>query len=389
MRLTDISVRALPLPEKGQKTHWDDTLQNFGCRVSQGGTKSFVVQHGLDRRLITIGRYPIISLADAREEAKRVLAELTLGKHRPRTVRWDEALEQYLEACREKNRPRTVASYERLINRHFTFKRQQLNEVTSEDIERKLAHIKAPGERNHALVAVKVFLGWCQKPPRRYIAHNPCEGMAPVKRRSRKRILTDTELAAIYAAAMEGTDTLSHIIALLILMGQRRTETASLRKSWCNRSERLITLPDTITKNKMEHTFPYGPLVETILQRRSNLTEGDLYFPPYRTHVRGKPTTTYAGWSKDKKAFDKRCGVSKWTLHDLRRTFATKLAELGVLPHILEKLLNHRLGAIKTDSVLTDVAEVYNLAKYLPEMRQAITLWENKLTALLRLQKAA
>ena len=83
MRLTDVSVRALPLPEEGQKTHWDDTLQNFGCRVSQGGTKSFVVQHGPDRRLVTIGRFPVVSLADARAEAKRVLAELTLGKHRP------------------------------------------------------------------------------------------------------------------------------------------------------------------------------------------------------------------------------------------------------------------------------------------------------------------
>ncbi len=90
-----------------------------------------------------------------------------------------------------------------------------------------------------------------------------------------------------------------------------------------------------------------------------------------------------------KKAFDERCGVSKWTLHDLRRTFATRLAELGVLPHIVEKLLNHRLGAIKTDSVLTDVAEVYNLAKYVPEMRAAIALWEQKLTALLQFPKAA
>ena len=98
MKLTDISVRALPPPTKGQKTHWDDTLQNFGCRVSQGGTKSFVVQHGADRRLITIGRYPVISLADARDEAKRLLAEMTLGRHRPRTARWDEALE--LVPCR-------------------------------------------------------------------------------------------------------------------------------------------------------------------------------------------------------------------------------------------------------------------------------------------------
>jgi integrase len=390
MRLTDISVRALPLPAKGQKTHWDDTLQNFGCRVSQGGTKSFVVQHGLDRRLVTIGRYPIVSLANARVEAKRVLAEMTLGKHRPRTVRWDEALKQYLAACKEKNRKRTVDSYSRLINRHFAFKRRQIAEIPSEDIERKLANIKAPAERNHALVAVKVFLGWCQKPPRRYIAHNPCEGMVPTKRKGRKRILTDAELAIVFHAALEGPDTFSHIVALLILTGQRRTEIASLRRSWRNTPERLITLPDHITKNGLEHTFPYGAFVEGVFTRLSNVG-GELYFPPYRTHVRGVPTTTYAGWSKDKKAFEKRCGIWGWTLHDLRRTFATRIAELGVLPHVVERLLNHRLGAISnnTQSIVTEVAQVYNLATFLPEMRKAIALWEQRLESLLQLSKAA
>lgn len=389
MKLTDLLIRALLFPPKGQKTYWDDTLRGFGCRVSQGGTKSFVVQHGVDRRLITIGPYPIISLADARTEAKRILAEMILGKHRPRSVRWDEALHPYLAACREKNRPRTVQSYTRLLNRHFPFKRQQLADITHEDIERKLANIKAPAERNHALVAVKAFLSWCQKPPRRYIAHNPCEGMTQTKRKGRKRILSDAELAAVFSAALEGTDTLSPIIALLILTGQRRGEIAALRKTWCNTSQRLITLPDSITKNKVEHTFPYGPLVESVLERRSNWVEVDLYFPPYRSHVRAVPTTTYAGWSKDKKAFEKRCGVSKWTLHDLRRTFATRIAELGILPHVVERLLNHRLGAIKTETILTDVAEVYNLASYLPEMRSAVALWEVRLTALLGLAKAA
>ena len=72
--------------------------------------------------------------------------------------------------------------------------------------------------------------------------------------------------------------------------------------------------------------------------------------------------------------FQKRCSVCGWTLHDLRRSFATNLAQLGVLPHVVERLLNHRLGTIKTVTILTDVAEVYNLANYLPEMREAITV---------------
>jgi integrase len=389
MRLTDVSVRALPLPEKGQKTHWDDTLQNFGCRVSQGGSKSFVVQHGPDRRLVTIGRYPVVSLADARVEAKRVLAELTLGKHRPRTARWDDAVGQYLDACNEKNRPSTVRGYKRLLNRHFPFKRRQLGDIAPADIEGKLASVDAPAERNHALVAVKTFLGWCQKPPRRYITHNPCEGMAPTKRKSRKRLLSDAELSAVLHAALEETDAFSHIVALAILTGQRRSEIASLRRSWCDTRKRLITLPQHITKNGVEHTFPYGDLVEQILVRRSNIIEGDLYFPPYRAHVRSVPTTTYAGWSKDKRAFHKRCGVFEWTLHDLRRSFATKLAQLGVLPHVVERLLNHRLGTIKTETILTDVAQIYNLARYLSEMRQAVMVWETELGFLLKSSKAA
>jgi hypothetical protein len=81
MRLTDLAIRSLPQPPKGQKTYWDDTLTGFGCRVSQGGSRSFVLQHGADRQLITIGKYhpDILPLGKARTEAKRLLAERVLG----------------------------------------------------------------------------------------------------------------------------------------------------------------------------------------------------------------------------------------------------------------------------------------------------------------------
>jgi integrase len=195
----------------------------------------------------------------------------------------------------------------------------------------------------------------------------------------------------VLQTALEGTDAFSHVVALAILTGLRRGEIASLRKSWCDVSARLITIPDHIAKNGVEHAFPYGDLVQQILARRSNLVDGDLYFPPYRSHVRGVPTNTYAGWGKAKQAFIERCGVIGWTLHDLRRTFATRLAESGVLPHVIERLLNHRLGAISnhTQSIVTTVAGVYNLATFLPEMRKAIDIWEQKLNALLSIDQAA
>jgi hypothetical protein len=73
----DASPRSIAAPEKGQTKFWDDKLPAFGIRVSQGGSKTFVLKR--DNTFITLGRCSIISLAKARDQAKRLLAEFTLG----------------------------------------------------------------------------------------------------------------------------------------------------------------------------------------------------------------------------------------------------------------------------------------------------------------------
>ena len=232
MRLTDISVRALNPPEKGQRTYFDDSFPNFGCRVSQGGTKSFVVQYGPNRNLITLGRYPVLSLKQARKIAHERLAEITLGRHRPKSIAWDDAVTEYLDDCKQQNRPRTVAGYRRLLDRHFPFGRMRLADITYDDLNRKIARLAdTPGEQNHALVAVKIFFGWAIRPPRRYVHQDPCQGMVRSPRPARERVLTDPELAAVFATALDGDDAFSPIVALLILSGQRRTEIGSLQRS--------------------------------------------------------------------------------------------------------------------------------------------------------------
>jgi integrase len=375
MRLTDITVRSLPAPPAGQKVYYDDMLPNFGCRVSQGGARTFIVRHGPDRNLITIGRYPIISLSEARQLARERLAEIILGRHRPRTARWDDAVKLFLAACKDKNRPRTVRDYTSRLKRHFKFGRRQLTEITPDDIEAKLRKIHAPSERSHALVIVKAFLSWCQKPPRRYIDRNPCDGMSPTKGPSRKRVLHQEEITVVLRAALYNGGQFGSIVALLLLTGQRRGETGCLRRSWFDFDQRTITFPASITKNGRSHTIPYGDMAARVLERIPDT--GDLLFPASRDHVRGIPTTSYAGWAKDKRALDKKSGVTEWTLHDLRRTFATNLAKLKVLPHITEKLLNHTGGTI------SGVAAIYNRFEYMDEMRAAINAWEAYLTSLL------
>src|SRR3977135_1431057 len=108
--LTELGIKAAHPPAQGTFTIWDGSLKNFGIRISQGGTKSFVLLIGSGRRQ-TIGRYPTITLAQARDKAKTMLAERTLGRHQPRSITWDAARDQYLALCQRKNRPGVYGEY--------------------------------------------------------------------------------------------------------------------------------------------------------------------------------------------------------------------------------------------------------------------------------------
>ena len=123
--LTELTLRQLKPPAIGQITLWD-TVPGFGIRVSSGGAKSFIVLLGSGRRH-TIGRYPIISLADARAEAKRVLAERTLGRHQQKTITFEDAIPLFLDCQYQAKRERSRKDSERLLTRHFLpkFKRDK------------------------------------------------------------------------------------------------------------------------------------------------------------------------------------------------------------------------------------------------------------------------
>jgi len=86
--LTDLTIRSISPPLKGQQDYFDDALLGFGIRISQGGTRSFFLFTGKkkNRERKSIGRWGIITLAQARAEAKRILAERTLGHHKPKTM---------------------------------------------------------------------------------------------------------------------------------------------------------------------------------------------------------------------------------------------------------------------------------------------------------------
>lgn len=373
--LTDLALKRFPVPEAGTVTYWDTTQKGLGFRLSAGGARTFIVLIDSGRRQ-KLGRYPLLSLADARTEAKRLLAEKALGKVRPLHRAFDDAKDLYLAECRQKNRPRTVEGYKRLLERHFPFGRRSVGDITPRDIQKELGKLAAtPGQRHHAFTAGRAFFRWCVG--QHLIERSPMEHVrVPLVGTPRERVLSTDELKAVYGTALAGTTPFHRIVALLILTGQRRGEIAALQWAWIG--EDTITLPSTHTKNRREHTFPICQAAKDVLKSVPRLKDNPYVFPAARDKVKGKPATIFNGWGKPKAAFDTECGVSGWTLHDLRRTFSSGMAALGIQQVVVEKLLNHVSGGTQSP-----IAQVYNRYSYMEEMREAVKLWETQLARLL------
>jgi len=362
MRLTDITIKSMKSPTKGAVIYWDDQLPGFGVRVSQAGAKSFVLTHGRTRTRETIGRAGIVDLKDARAEARRRLAEYTLGKNKLRSVAWKVAVAEYLAEMKQELRPRTHRDYTLLLNRHFRFGETKLPDLRPHDISAKLDKlIHVPTEKRHAFVVLRTFINWAYR--KHYIEESPLARMRPPKGyNSRSRVLTDEELKKVWLAC-EGT--FGDIVKVLILTGQRKGEISTLTSDMVG--ENTITLPSWGTKNGHVHRFPIGTLVKKIVQGKAGLV-----FPARGTQ------TPFNGFSKCKAKLDRDSGVKDWVLHDLRRTFASGLASIGVQLPVVERLLNHVSGSF------SGIVAVYQRYDFFPQMQDAITRWEEHVQKLVQ-----
>jgi len=376
VQFTDLAIKGAKAPATGNAYLWDTAVRGFGLRISTHGTKTFCVLIGSGRRH-TIGRYPIVSLADARSEARRILAEKTLGKVKPTHTAFDDARAAFLGERAKTLRPRTLSDYTRLLARHFPYERGSISSITARMILSRLSKLP-PAERHHAFAVGRAFFKFCVR--QHIIDRSPMEDLEPPAGSTpRERVLSPDELYAVYKAAMEGRGTFHRIIALCLLTGQRRGELARLEWGWIK--DATITIPSRVTKNKRTHTFPIGEAAQGLLRNTPRLS--DTYvFPAARDRVKGKPATVFNGRGKPKETFDKELAdkgytVAPWRIHDLRRCVSSGMAALKVPQVVVEKLLNHVSGGS-----LSQIAAVYNVHAYFEEMRDAVEKWEAHLSRL-------
>ena len=164
------------------------------------------------------------------------------------------------------------------------------------------------------------------------------------------------------------------------MTGQRREEIGGLRWSEVDFDRALIKLSGERTKNGKPHELPLPDAALAIVKeqpRRQQRDERGECGP--RDLIFGEGEGPFQGWGRAKAALDRRLAefadkngqVAPWRLHDVRRTVATRMADLGVQPHVIEAVLNHVSGH------KAGVAGVYNRSLYGPEKRAALDLWAN------------
>lgn len=344
------------------------TSNAVSASVCEGGSKKYVVhyrQAGIQRRH-TIGSVANLTLVEARKRARKILVAVDDGRDPAADKESRRAASglifaavahDYLEARHLK--PKTLYDYDYHLKKLW----KPLHHLPLGAISRQVvaSHLRIIAKENglvtanrarstlSSLYAWSIGEGLCET--------NPTIGTNVQKETARERVLTDIELAAIWIATTG--DNYGRIVRLLMLTGQRRDEIGALRRSEINIDEKLITLAGARTKNGLKHDVPLSDAAMKVLETCNR--HRDLLF--------GLGPNGFAGWSRGKTALDAACGVNDWTLHDLRRTAATRMADLGVQPHVIEAVLNHVSGH------KAGVAGIYNRSTYAAEKRDALERW--------------
>jgi len=334
------------------------------------------------------------SLVDARAIVHRYRVALTEGKD-PNRERKDAVVALRAEHARATTVRASLDSYEPGFLADAPLKQasrrdrmHRLRRILAPLMERAVSSISQPEmigflddvrtnsgpiAANRAHAEIRAWLGWAK-----LRAHAPDNVLDRVpkqvseKSRERARVLTDAELAAMMSGTADGS-TFSDFMRVLLHTAMRRDEGASMQPNWLDFDERTITIPAVVSKTGRARTIPMAEALAPMLEARVEGLARDAYIFGEGTGFRAP----LQGW--DKQTTRLRAAMpagDRWTLHDIRRTVATRMHQAKVHPLVVEDLLGHLTGVRK------GVAGVYNQAETLEDQRLALADWAAKLASL-------
>jgi integrase len=385
-KLTEAMIANAKPPAAGRLMLWDALLPGFGLRITDKGSKSWVVMYRLGgreaaRERLTLGKYPALSLAKARDQARSALGDAAKGTVPALARKKQKPLETFAAVAHEfverhaKQRNRSWPETERILLRYVIpeWGSRAADDITRQDVIKLLDGLVdrgAPVMAKQTHSTIRKLFNWAVD--RGVISASPCLRLpAPAKAKDRDRVLSDEELADVWRGSDQLGWPFGPVIKLLILTGQRRQEVASMRWPDVSVERALWTLPREMTKTDRAHEVPLSRAALDVLAAVPKVHNEFVF----TTNGRGP----VANFSVAKLRLDNAITIGRahrgappipeYHLHDLRRTLASGMARLGIAPHVIEKILNHQSG------VISGVAAVYNRHAYSDEKRQALEMW--------------
>jgi len=378
---------------------WDNELKGFGAKAAASGTCSYVLQYrlggrGTQAKRITLGRHGKLTTEEARRLAKAELGKISNGidvaEHRKEKreklagLTFAEAVEKFLDVYAEPTRYWKEKAARLKSGDVKALANKPLSTVSRKHIADAIDRAKSRSQAAARLLFadLRPFLKWAHE--REYLDSSPMSGLrTPEPSEARERMLEEHELKAFWQATAEMRWPFQSIYRLLLLTGARREEVAGMKWSEIDLDAGVWTLPGTRTKNSREHRIPLSRQAVAILDRLAigaikaglGYEDGDLVFS----------TTGYSspsGFSKAKRALDSRMQeilglkFKEWRVHDLRRTCATGMENLGVDTRVVETALNHVSG------VKSGIVGVYQRAEHREAVRAAFAAWDTRVAEL-------
>src|SRR5262245_31599876 len=357
--LTDALIKRLPVPEKGNKVHYDDDVVGLGARVTAAGARSCILSYrtrsGRERRY-TIGSCGDWSTTAARTEARRLrrmideggdpLADIEAERAAP-TV-WELA-DRFEAEHLPRTRPGTADGYRRMlrlyVRPHFGPHRK-VQDVAFADIDHLHRKITAAGHSRRAnavlSMAGKMFalaVRWGMR------TDNPARGIEKNYEPKRKRYLSSDELARLTKALAEHEDKqAANVIRVLLLTGCRIGEALSMRWADVDLATGVWAKAAATVKQKTDHVVPMSaPLRQLLATIRDEQTAAhpkrlaEFVFPS----VIGSSSGHRVGIRRDWRSLLTTAGITGLRIHDLRHSFASELVSTGASLALIGQLLGH------------------------------------------------
>jgi integrase len=380
---TKTTVRKMHCPSgQSEQFFWDANCRGLGIRALSSGRRSWIFQyrdqHGRTRRIV-LGDVSVVSLDDAREEARHKAASIAHGanpsverKAKRTAVALQELIDGYLLQAKARLRPRSFKETERNLRVHAaTLHHERIDAVRRRDISEVLERItetSGPTAANRVRAALSALWTWGLKTGRVDGDNNPVAFTLHHPEKARERTLSDAEIKAVWQATNADEDH-ARVVRLCLLTGCRREEIAGLH--WSEVLADKIAIHADRMKGKLPHEIPLLPMIQAALPSRPETAAGSVF---------GRRGTGFSGFSKSKVRLDAKLSKSglnmpPWGLHDLRRTFSTRLHDVGIDPIVIEALLAHKQQG---------VAAVYNRASFREAKKAALQRWHEIVAAILR-----